>query len=218
MTFFGVILLLWLGTWQLHRLKWKEDLISLQARHSLLPVEDIHTIYSSSSIEKDNLEFRRVRAKGRFLTHLSLKLQGRTHEGKSGYHLIIPLVLENRLVVLVDRGWVPFAYSVIPVNPSKTFFIEGYLRFHSEKNFMTPANDYIKGDIYSVFPEEISSYFNLKELLLPFYIIQTESLSHESYPLPSKKSIFLRNFHFHYAITWYALALLLIIVYIVYRK
>ena len=137
--------------------------------------------------------------------------------GKLGYHLIVPLQLAGGSRILIDRGWVPFTEPYSPGKLSGAFSIEGYIRLHSDRNFMTPQNRYEEKEIYALYPGEIASHFHMNTLL-PFYIVQTEPLDKSPFPVPATFSFSLRNFHLQYAITWYVLALLLGIVYILYLR
>ena len=213
-TLSGIVLLLSLGTWQIYRLHWKQNLISLLETRFALPPEKIDNV---RSFKLSDLEFRRIRVTGVFVDDRALKLQGRTHEGKLGYHLIVPLQLAGGSRILIDRGWVPFTDPYSPGKLSGAFSIEGYIRLHSDRNFMTPQNRYEEKEIYALYPGEIASHFHMNTLL-PFYIVQTEPLDKSPFPVPATFSFSLRNFHLQYAITWYVLALLLGIVYILYLR
>ena len=58
----ALVTLLWLGTWQLQRLEWKNDLIiSFEARSSAAPI----TLPLAASVT-DEMEFRRLQLVGVF--------------------------------------------------------------------------------------------------------------------------------------------------------
>ena len=217
-TVVGLAVLLSLGTWQVHRLYWKRDLVNLVRTRLSRPLQRIEDIGNLMPSALQNIEFQKVIAEGVFLNDQALKLQGRTYEGQIGYHLIVPLRLEDNSSILVDRGWLPLkepAESFLSQALAQKVSIKGYIRLKTESNFVTPENCYGKREIYALDPIETSKSLGIKNLL-PFYIVQTEKIGKEPFPAIAKNHISLRNFHLQYAITWYALALLLGIVYILY--
>lgn len=221
-TLVGLVVLSSLGTWQIYRLHWKRDLINLIETRLSRPPQKIETIQVRDLMPSalQELEFQKVKAEGVFLADQALKLQGRTHEGRIGYHLIIPLRLEGGATVLIDRGWVPLnesKESFFSQDPAKKVSIQGYIRLKTESNFMTPENRYQEREIYALDPIEVSKSLEMITLL-PFYVVQTGMTEKASFPVPAKSHISLRNFHLQYAITWYSLALLLGMIYILYVR
>jgi surfeit locus 1 family protein len=53
--------------------------------------------------------YSRVRVEGRWEPQRQFLLDNRTHDGRAGYEVLTPLWLDDGRVVLVNRGWVPFA-------------------------------------------------------------------------------------------------------------
>jgi surfeit locus 1 family protein len=61
------------------------------------------------------LEFRPVSATGVFRPSEEVLLTGATDAGRPGHHVLTPLELRDGSVILVNRGWVPFALDTPPV-------------------------------------------------------------------------------------------------------
>ena len=108
-TFFALptlLILLALGTWQVQRLEWKNDLIaSFEQRSSAPPIE----LPLAGEVTAD-LEFRRLRLVGSFDHSRETFMTGRTYEGNAGFHIVTPFSLRDGRIVLVNRGWVSESY------------------------------------------------------------------------------------------------------------
>ena len=103
----GVAILIGLGTWQLYRRTWKENLLAtIAARMESAPVAPPAEIADPSA-----WAFQPVRVTGRFANDHVDRLYGRTYDGAAGVHLLVPLVREGAPPILVDRGFVPFDHA-----------------------------------------------------------------------------------------------------------
>ena len=93
-----------LGTWQLHRLEWKQDLIDkLQSRSTGSAVAA-----PDAGADLAAFEFQRVRATGVFRHDRELYLIGRSVSGAPGLHVLAPLVpADGSPAILVPRTAVP---------------------------------------------------------------------------------------------------------------
>src|SRR5690606_658236 len=61
-----------------------------------------------------------------------LLLRSRSWNGQPGWHVLTPLELQDGALLLVDRGWVPYAMDRVPVAeaapPSGSVTVTGVLR------------------------------------------------------------------------------------------
>ena len=87
-----------LGIWQLDRHEEKSDL-----RDAVAAGQELPPIALEEAIEGS---FRRVVAVGTYDGGFQT-LVLRSRSGVSGYHVLTPLVTEDGVAVLVDRGWIP---------------------------------------------------------------------------------------------------------------
>lgn len=100
------VILLALGTWQVERLQWKEALLaSTQERvhEAPLPLSEMEKIYR----DKGTVEYRPVTVSGTFM-HQGERHFLATFDGKPGFNVYTPLMLEDGRFVLVNRGFVPY--------------------------------------------------------------------------------------------------------------
>ncbi len=210
----AIALLLTLGTWQVQRLQWKNarvEAIQAQLAEPEWPLTDV------GALDEADI-YRRVSATGTFLhdEEVHLYTGNIAYKSKIGYDIITPLVLTNGQVVLVDRGWVPAELKAQETRPET--LVEGeeglsaMLMPGEQPGWFTPEND-ISGNLW--FWLDIPAVSASKNIELPPYFLRaliTEG-AEKALPRAGEANIQLRNDHLHYAITWYALALIAAVFY-----
>ncbi|KAJ1966580.1 surf-like protein [Dimargaris xerosporica] len=82
-----------LGTWQVYRLRWKEDLIARIDARLNDPVAALPK--TTDPLMVDDWEFRKVLLVGQFCHDQEMLIGPRAHEGENGYMVITPLVRED---------------------------------------------------------------------------------------------------------------------------
>lgn len=121
-------ILLSLGFWQLERATFKQQLqATYDARHQAEPLS------FAELLVQDDMAFISVSLRGRFDNSYSFLLDNRTSQGRAGYEVITPFVLEGpdagselddsaTRVVLVNRGWLPMGSNrqQLPAVPEVT--------------------------------------------------------------------------------------------------
>ena len=98
-----IALTLCLGRWQLNRAEEKEALQALlEARMRETPV-----VLGGSSGPAEALLYRRVRVAGRWVPEGQVFIDNQVDRGRAGFHAITPLrVAGSNRVLLVNRGWI----------------------------------------------------------------------------------------------------------------
>ena len=202
---FFIIVLLSLGTWQVIRLNYKNNLLKNLEENLKKP-----SINFNSNTDK---EYAKVLLKKKslkpeiFLYHLN--------KGEIGFKVIVPYEVDNSLVVLVDKGWIKKEKINLI---RKSFFneniIEGYTQKISKKGFFTPDNSTKEDFIYFIDTDFLKRVLNKN--IYPLLIIQTSKTNKNVFS--NNYEIHLSNNHLQYAITWYGLALVTIIFFLYYRK
>jgi surfeit locus 1 family protein len=216
---FGFILLLGLGTWQVERLQWKLGLIAVRDA-------GIHATPTALPATLDgarSLEFHPVRAAGRFVNERELYLVAPSLRGDAGYHVITPLLLESGGILLVDRGFVPTDREAPATREAGelqgTISVTGLLRLPTEgkPSWFTPANDPARN---LWFYWDLGAMASAEQLdrVLPFYIEADASPNPGGLPEGGQTVTELPNNHLQYAITWYALAVALVAIYIRFAR
>jgi surfeit locus 1 family protein len=102
----GIAVTLALANWQLNRAHEKEAL----AAHLAVLAKDAPVALPATEIQARDVEWRRVIARGRFEPRYGVLIDNRVRHGVVGYEVVMPLEIATtggaRRYVLVDRGWV----------------------------------------------------------------------------------------------------------------
>ena len=215
----ALAVLVGLGNWQLDRRAWKQQLLETRAQRVGAPALTYADVAAASDNALDVLEYRPIRLAGRFDDARALKLLSRTRNGRAGFHVVTPLVTDAAgAVVLVDRGWVPFGGDgdVTPP-PAGSVEVEGYVRKFETPGRFTPENNPGTDAWYYLDRGQMASALELATVA-PFYVQRAPgAVPAGRYPAGGVPDIALRNPHLQYAITWYALAVVLLVIYVVFH-
>lgn len=212
-----------LGVWQLQRLEWKQDLIArLEERTRAEPVT-LAEVDERRKSGKD-IEYLRMRVKGEYLhdkeRHL-YTVQG----GTAGWRIITPLVLPSKRIVMIDRGFVPQELKQLESRPDSAIkgwaLVTGIVRLPGEQALFTPDNDTDKNvwhwrDLEGMAASVLSP--EQMERLEPFFIQHEDVPSMEGWPQAGYSNLNLPNRHLEYALTWFALAGVLVVVFALYLR
>ncbi|RMF08368.1 MAG: SURF1 family protein [Alphaproteobacteria bacterium] len=217
----ALLILLSLGTWQLQRLAWKQDLIaSIKARSTAEPLtlEEAIRRYAAG----EDVEFFPLRLRGRF-DHANEKHLYRVETGKAGWRILTPLHTRQGRIVMVDRGFVPDELKA-PERRKEGLLegereVIGQLRYAAGQGMFTPdnvpqENIWYWPDLRAMARESGIS----RERLVPFYVEDRNKAVPGGWPRGAPRNAELPNRHLEYAITWYSLALALIGVYVAYVR
>lgn len=206
-----------LGAWQMQRKAWKEDLLQrIAAAQESLPLTQLPKEPEALTAQ----EFRRVQIAGTFFPEKSLYLGGRFRDGESGYFVLTPLYIKgDGRAVLVNRGFI-----TLPMRPTFEGLhynglnvpVEGIVRLPREKKRFLPDNSPTRNTWFWEDMPAIRSQTGLD--LLPIVIEVTSDKSSVEYPRPSRGRINIRNDHLGYAVTWFSMALVALVMLILYQR
>lgn len=205
-----------LGSWQMKRLEWKENLlVNLEQRLGSNPI-GINELVDKIT-KGDEFEYQPVTVKGQF-DHSKERHFFATHNGFSGYYVYTPLLSEEG-TVFINRGFVPFDFK----DPTKraegqiseVVSIKGLARkiLDDKPSSVVPENDpdkniYYWKDLRSM-AQTTGLTFEDPELL-KFFIDADDTPNPGGFPQGGVTLIDLPNNHLQYAFTWYGLAATLI--------
>ncbi len=207
----ALLILLSLSLWQVKRLVWKTNLI--EQRVSNFEGEPKNLF----DIKKPNEnEFKKVFIEGQLLNNLEFFMPALSKNGNNGFHIIVPMEVEKKKLILFDTGWVPLAKKeknkrLNNLIKEKKIFT-AVIRLPGRKGYFQPDNDNIKNFWFFVEPKLMEETISMK-LEDRFYLEAVDN-GPNGYPLGNQTRIYLRNNHLQYAITWFLIALSLIGVFI----
>ncbi|HWE74517.1 MAG TPA: SURF1 family protein [Stellaceae bacterium] len=209
----GLLLLLYLGTWQVQRLAWKEGLIA--ERNATLAAAPVPL--PKNLDEARTLEFHPVHAEGEFLNDHELYLNAQSLKGDQGFHILTPFRLADGPTVFIDRGFVPTDRQDPSTRAAGQIAgmttVTGLLRLPEPPGTFTPANEPQKNSWFSINLEAMAQAAGAGSAM-PFYIDAGKAPVPGGWPQGGQTITDLPNNHLQYAITWFALAVALIAIYI----
>ena len=215
----GFLLLLGLGSWQVERLFWKEALIAERQAAVTAPPMALPASLDAAR----GLQYRRVSATGSFLADRELYLGATDDDGHLGYHIIEPLRLSSGDTLLVDRGFVP-ADRKLPESraagePQGEVTITGLLRLApaQKPHWFIPDNSAERNYWIWVDIPAMAAAAKL-DRVLPFYVDADATPNPGGLPQGGQTRLDLPNNHLQYALTWYALAVALAVIYIIFIR
>lgn len=209
----GIAVLLALGAWQVQRLAWKQGLLTAIDERLAAPAEDLATLLAAEEAG-DDIEFRKAALRGQFL-HADEKLMLNTFDGEVGWRVITPMLSDAGIAVLVDRGFIPDGLrdAAKRVSPDVAN-LTGIVRRHgTPRGLFSPDNDAARNMWYwwDVPGMLAASRIPPNARVAPFVIQAVPAAEAADFPRPQEPRAAFRNNHLQYAITWFALALVLAI-------
>ena len=204
-------LLFSLGVWQVERLQWKNALVvQIEKAQSLPPLTMLPD-------DVAGLEYRHARLTGTFHYDKSLHTIGAAPsigiDAGSGFHIVTPFTLKDGRTILVDRGWSPLNKETTPPGVQT---ITGIIRPPHPKATFAPEN---RLDKNVWFYDDISAMSHFTGLKLTPLIVQlVGEQKRDVYPIPSDGKLILRNDHLQYAITWFSIALIGLVMFGFYHR
>lgn len=196
-----------LGNWQMRRAHEKEAIEAMLVARAGMPVVAL----PGALPQPQELEFRRVRLRGRFVPGWNVFLDNRPHAGVAGFHVLAPFRIEQGGgMVLVKRGWAPrdpadrMRVPDVPV-PDGVVQIEGVARAHAGRTMQLGEPEPLRPGAI-VQNAEIAQFAQAGNwTMLPFVVEQTSDGADglvRDWPRPSSGA----DKHRGYAVQWYALA------------
>jgi surfeit locus 1 family protein len=214
-----VLLCLGLGAWQIQRLFWKEGLIAERAAAVAAPPVSP----PQSAAEARDMEFRRVTDDGVFLNDKEIFLGATSEGGRNGYQVLTPLRERDGRIIFVNRGFIPAEIKArekrIAGEPAGPVWIEGLLRLPPEgrPNWFLPDN---RPELNYWFWVDLPAMAKADGLdhVAPFYIDADAAPNPGGWPRGGVTRLALPNDHLQYAITWFSLAIALIVIYVLFHR
>ena len=202
---FFILVFVALGSWQIVRLNWKNNLI-LEIENSLKnpPVE-----LTNSNVEN----YLKIKTSGSIDLEKQIYLYNLNDTGTPGFEVINPILI-NDTNYLINRGWIPFEKkNSQEINVFDENDIIGTLKLQGRKNIFKPDNDLEENYWFSLNREDILK-FTGKEFSK--YIIYLNG--NYKVPKPKKITANISNNHQKYALTWFSLAISILLLYLYFRK
>jgi surfeit locus 1 family protein len=194
----GAAILIWLGVWQMQRLEWKQGILSnienrISAESVALPeqpdpdADKFLTVFASGTLTDDEIHV----------------LVSQKHVG-AGYRVISVFVTNSGRRILLDRGFIKVDQKSAerPIGPTD---VTGNLHWPEEKGSSIPEPD-LKAEIW--FARDVfamAKHLDTEPVLI--VARETSLIDDPVAPLPVD-TVGIPNDHLQYALTWFSLALI----------
>lgn len=202
-----------LGFWQLSRAEEKKQMLSSQ--HRL----EAETPIDWSPTKANPIQYQLTHVRGRFL-NATLLLDNQHYHHEFGYDVLSPLVLGDGQVVLIDRGWIlgDVNREILPSVsiPTGVVDIVGSAYYPDERHW------FFGGVVDRTYPHLVVIEFIDAHIISQFlhksvypFIIRMRPEASDGFVRDWPVVAFSPDRHFAYAVQWFAMALLVAILFII---
>jgi surfeit locus 1 family protein len=215
----AVLVLLGLGVWQVERLHWKEGLIAQrQAALAAAPVAPPRSAEAARG-----LDFHPVIAEGVFWHDKEIFLHATAESGRVGYHVYTPLMTDDGRVIFVNRGFIPTELRDPATRAAGQVAgqvrVQGLLRLPpaGRPGWLLPDNDPRQNHWFWVDLPAMAAADGLDNAAA-FAIDADTTPNPGGWPKGGVSRANLPNDHLQYALTWFSLAVALIVIYVLSQR
>jgi len=208
-----------LGIWQVQRLGWKQNLIERVNQRVEAPASPAPGPDAWPAINERDDAYRHVRVTGQLLYEKTTPVQTSTDLGQ-GFWLMTPLQQADGSLVMINQGFVtetPYEKTTRPAD-DQSVTVAGLLRLSQTGGGVLRDNDPANGRWYSRDVKAIATARSLPTARVAPYFIDAEARGEPRAPHSLKQTyrepvggltvISFYNHHLQYALTWFALALM----------
>jgi surfeit locus 1 family protein len=213
-TAISFVLLLGLGKWQLDRLHWKLELIAAaetRAHAEPVPVESL------AAKKPADIEYAHAVADGEYVPGKTTYLFSQLEDSRIGLEVLDPLRLKDGRVVIVDRGFVPAKDNhpaIYAPPPSGAVRVTGLVRRSEKPGPFTPTYDPSTRVFYG---RDTAAIAGTAGVQAPLPFVLAADAGPAGFPEGGHTRLTFRNDHLQYALTWFALAGVLLVIYLAYH-
>lgn len=216
-----VIILLFLGSWQLGRLQEKRNLMTtIEAQAERVPLI-LDAVSDFSRLSVLDYDYHPVTITGSYIhsderfwfSQIVSPPRGILFDDRVGFHIITPFRLLSGRIILVDRGFVPRDSRDVALRPDGEVTISGLLHWPARRGWFDPPDEPSRNIWYV---RDIASLAGFRSADVPRFLVERHRVIDDRdilrWPLGGQTHVWFSNRHLQYALTWYGLALALAII------
>ena len=158
--------------------------------------------------------FQKIEFEGDINNKNSIYLYGLSDNGEPGFNIIKEIEIEGENF-LINQGWIPndLKSETFDLKKKKYF---GITKQKPKKNYFKPNNDLAKNYWFKLDDIDLKKYTG--KTFSPFIIFIQNGEQKDSFPIPKKISSDLPNNHLKYSLTWFSIAISILLIYLYFRK
>jgi surfeit locus 1 family protein len=202
-----------LGVWQLHRYHYKKNILQ---SYELNKSATAQPLVTHSAVYQP---YQAIMVEGEYRNDLQMLVQNKVRAGRVGYEVLTPMQLQGqKKLVLVNRGWLPASDASALPHVDKVQGkqkIQGHIKFLNEYQFILGKN-ILEPYRYPLVMQKV----DIEELsrithqdFYPFLLLLDENQAN-GFERNWTIATVLPQRHMAYAVQWFALGVLLLIVFI----
>jgi len=217
----SLAILISLGTWQMQRLQWKNDLIAkTEARINAPPIPFGDAL--ARQLAGEDMTYTPVSATGAYFNENEIHVFG-TLDAKAGYYVFTPFVRkDDDQMIFINRGFIPQKLK------EKSARKKGLLKGSVKVSGLFRMPETVRGVAAMVKPADLpqvnewhqrnpAAFATASGIDAAFAYIDSNGAENPGdWPRGGTTRLDFRNKHFEYALTWYGLAAALIGVWIAF--
>jgi surfeit locus 1 family protein len=223
MVLFFVILMTSMGFWQIRRAAEKEHLLELLADDNIIEITQKTQI-------KNLPRYANVKLKGHFVDAPQLLLDNQVDEGVQGYHAFTPFIVDElNLIIMVNRGWLvknKFTDEQLGVD-SKPISLIGKLNTPPQVGIQLGEIELIQQraiQVITYYEEDKVKNFVQERLcksldcVVSDKVLLMDKFQDNGFKREWKPVIMQPSKHIAYAVQWFAMTLVLIVIFIYWLR
>jgi surfeit locus 1 family protein len=205
-TLFLVCLTSGLGVWQVQRLAWKRNILArIDAAEQAPPVP----LPTAPGL------FQKVVVRGRLDPRGAISYEDDVRDDAQGNavmgtQLVEPLLRPGQTPILVDLGWVKYP----PLPAAGEVSVTGYIRAPEHPGWLSAPDDPRGRRFYTLDPARIAAALGLPTVA-PYTLV---ALGPPSVPDPARSLPRPPNDHLQYAITWFSLSVVAVVMFLAWAR
>ena len=167
--------------------------------------------YSRTNIKN----YQRIKVSGKLRIEKQIFLYSLNENGVPGFDIITPLNTRANEIILINRGWIKKNLrNNEKINDFNIVNFNGILKKITKSNPFKPKNDLINNIWYTLDINDLQSHMGYK---LDKYILFIQD-DYNKLIIPKKVDADLPNNHLKYALTWYSIALSILLYFLYFRQ
>ena len=183
--------------------------MKLDANYDSAPAP-VATLLPALDAFEGSKEWSPARMRGTYLSHEQLLVRTRPLGGNPGFEVLVPLLLEDGTVFIVDRGWVPTGSShdspdAVPAAPAGTVEVIARLKPGESRISGRTAPE---GQVATIELDDIAGTLDAPVYTGAYGLMVSESPAAAENPTPLPRPARDEGSHLSYAFQWFVFAVL----------